>query len=109
MSRGSIILDREVKGKTGRTRSARVRPGGETMWDATPSVLALPHERGRITRVPRQEHYPRSDRFAQMVLTHNLRSAGWIQGGKVARERMPKKIAERQRKAEWEARRNDES
>lgn len=26
-----------------------------------------------------------------------------------ARERMPKKIAERQRKAEWEARRNDES
>jgi len=44
-----------------------------------------------------------------MVLTHNLRSAGWIQGGKVARERMPKKIAERQRKAEWEARRNDES
>ena len=26
-----------------------------------------------------------------------------------ARERMPKRIAERQRKAEWEARRNDES
>jgi hypothetical protein len=25
------------------------------------------------------------------------------------RERMPKRIAERQRKAEWEARRNDES